>query len=612
MPALPLPPRFLAQLYHLNDVQALPDGNTVLWAEGRGKQTLLRAWIPPHPAAYDLFRDLSLRPGVAYGGGEFGVGPGFVVFVAQGRLYRQNLPYGQPVPITPAFGGFAAPTVSPDGQWVLFVHTYEDRDVLAVVPADGAQWPHIVAQGADFYMQPAWHPQGAFLAWVEWDFPNMPWDGTRLMLARWEGGRAVEPRLLAGGTDVPVFQPAFSPDGRYLAFLAQDADLDTLYLHDLHTGEIRPLFGERVMLPPAWVQGMRAFAWLDAHRLAVVENRAGWAHLWVVHTDGTAYEIPLDPYTWVRQPWTMGPNRLAFLASAPHIPERLVVADFAGNRLGQALVVARTATETLPPETFPAPQALTWTNDEGEQVHALYYPPAPTTHRGAEPPPAIVSVHGGPTSQRTASFNVQAALFTSRGYAYVELNYRGSTGYGRRYMLALRGRWGEVDVEDAVSLARYLAQKGLAHPRRMVILGGSAGGYTVLNVLIRHPDVYRVGVALYPVTDLFALTRETHKFERHYTDILIGPLPQAAEKYRAWSPLFHAEGLRTPLALFQGCEDTVVPPSQAERLAETLRRNKIPHVFKCYEGEGHGFRKPETLEDMYTTILHFLDEHLWA
>ncbi len=604
-----LPPRFLATLYRFNDVQWSPDGHALFWSEGRGKQTLLRVW-EGQPAARDLFRDLSLRPGVGYGGGEFGVGPGFVVFVANGRLYRQDLPHGLPRPITPAFGGFASPTVSPDGRWVLFVHTCEDVDVLAGVPADGSQWPRILARGADFYMQPTWHPAMDYVAWVEWNFPQMPWDGTRLMLARWDRGRFADVQHLAGDEDTPVFQPAFSPNGRYLAYLIQEGDRDALYLYDLSTGTRRPLVTDRVMLPPAWVQGLRTFTWLDDETLVALENRRGWTRVLVVNLEGVVREIDPAPYTWLRQPAGTGDGRrVAFLASAPRIPERVVVWDAArGGSDASFTVLARASSEHLPPSILPEPRPISWVNDEGETVHALYYPP--TSTNAESPSPAIVSVHGGPTSQRVANFNAQAAFFTSRGYAYVELNYRGSTGYGRRYMLALRERWGEVDVADAVSLARHLAREGLADGRRLAIMGGSAGGYTVLNTLIRHPDVFRVGIALFPVTDLFALDRETHKFERRYTARLVGSLPEAAAKYRAWSPLYQADRLRTPIALFQGSEDKVVPPNQAERLVEALRRNRVPHVFRLYEGEGHGFRKPETLEDLYTTILHFLEEHL--
>ncbi len=603
----PFSAKMLANFYRFNDVQWAPDG-TLLWAEGRGPRTTLvaqRAGDAPR----EMCRTLSLRPGVGYGGGEFHAGRDFAVFVAEGRLHRQPLQTGLPQAITPAFGGAASPAISPDGRWVAFVHTYEDTDVLAIAPTDGAQWPQRAAQGADFYMQPAWHPEGRFLAWVEWDFPQMPWDGTRLMLAEWDGERLRNPRRLAGDAETPAFQPAFSPDGRYLAYMLQDGDRDTLYLYDLQSGETRALVRDRLMIPPAWVQGLRAFAWLGPSRIVTLENRLGFAKILLVDVPtGKVEEVDPEPYTWLRAP-AAAPDgkRVAFLASSPQIPERVAVWHV---ETGAWETRARSAAESVPAEYLPIPEDISWQAEDGLTVHALYYAPVPAAWRQEAPPPAIVSIHGGPTSQRTASFNPQAAFFASRGYAYVELNYRGSTGYGRKYMLALRGRWGQADVEDAVTLARVLAERGLADPKRLVIMGGSAGGYTVLNVLARHPGVYKAGIDLFGVSDLFALDMDTHKFERRYTATLVGELPEAAEKYHAWSPVFHADKIRDPIAVFQGLEDKVVPPSQSESIVEALRRHGVPHIYKTYAGEGHGFRKPETLEDLYEEIQRFLMKYV--
>jgi len=518
MTLFPISPRFLATLYRFNDVQWDPEGRVLFWSESRGKQTLLRRWEGQAPQ--DLFRDLSLRPGVGYGGGDFGTGPGFVVFVANGRLYRQDLPHGLPRPITPAFGGFASPTVSPDGRWVLFVHTYEDVDVLAGVPADGSQWPRILARGADFYMQPAWHPSMDYVAWPDAG-PLGPWT---IHPCAAPGRRRRNPCLparvfprrplpgLPGAGRQPGYPLSLRPEHRRSTSAGD------------RPGHIAPRLG-------AGPAGL---------------------HLAGCRNPGRAGKPPgVDP----------GPGRQPGGRGAGNGPGALHVVATTGGCRGRP---ARGLPGLFPADTRTGGGLGTDTSR----------------------PPAIVSVHGGPTSQRVANFNAQAAFFTSRGYAYVELNYRGSTGYD------------------------YLTREGLADGRRLAIMGGSAGGYTVLNTLIRHPDVFRVGIALYPVTDLFALDRETHKFERRYTAHLVGPLPEAAARYRAWSPLYHAERLRTPIALFQGSEDKVVPPNQTERLVEALRRNRVPHIFRLYEGEGHGFRKPETLEDLYITILHFLEEHL--
>ena len=240
-------------------------------------------------------------------------------------------------------------------------------------------------------------------------------------------------------------------------------------------------------------------------------------------------------------------------------------------------------------------------------VYGLYYPPCSPDYGWHGAPPAIVQIHGGPTGKADQSFSAETAYFCSLGYAYVRLNYRGSAGYGRSYLESLNGHWGEYDTEDAVSLAKYLGQKGLADPKRLLITGGSAGGFTVLNVLTQYPDVYAAGASLYGVSDLFGLARSTWKLELHYTESLTGKLPEAEEKYYAWSPLYHAENIAVPLAIFQGDKDVVVPKEQSEGL---LSRIHVPHVFKLYEGEGHGFRKPEHIKDYLITLHQFLQQYL--
>ncbi len=601
----PLSARMLGQKKRLNDVQLTPDGRTLVWSESRSDQTVL-VMQRDDEAPRDLFADLSLRPGVGYGGGDFALGADFVVFTANGRLYRQPLTVGLPAPLTPAYGGAAAPAISADGQWVAYVHTYEDRDVLAVVHSSGQYWPVQAAQGADFYMQPVWGPREPLLAWVEWDFPNMPWDGTRLMLGRWHDGRLHEVRHLAGSADVPIFQPTFSPDGRWLAYIAQDGEWDTLYLYDLASGETRPLVRGGVLMPPAWIQGLRTFAWRNAHTLVFIENDRGFARLQEVNlSDGQIRPLDAAPYAWLSQPAAAGNGTLALIASSSRIPDRVI------RWTGESWrVAARSESESLPPAALPEPRPIQWQAEDGVAVHGLYYPPTSADWQGEGLPPAILSIHGGPTSQRTAAYNPNAAYFTSRGYAWLEVNYRGSTGYGRSYMQALYGRWGELDVRDAVGAAQALAAQKLADPKRLVIYGGSAGGYTVYNALIQHPGVFKAGVAFYGVSDLFSLGLDTHKFERHYDAKLVGELPQAADKFRAWSPIFHVDKIRDPLAVFQGGKDKVVVPDQSERIVAALRANRVPHIYHVYPEEGHGWRKRETLEDFYPRVERFLLRHV--
>ncbi len=597
----PLSASMLGQKKRFNDVQATADGQTLVWSESRSGHTVL-VMRRGDEAPRDLFADLSVRPGVGYGGGDFALGDDFVVFIANQRLYRQPLVSGLPVPITPSYGGAAAPAISADGEWVAYIHTYEDQDVLAVVHSSGQHWPLKAAQGADFYMQPTWHPHEPLLAWVEWDFPNMPWDGTRLKIGRWHEGRLHEVRQLAGDDDTPIFQPAFSPDGRWLAYIAQDGEWDTLYLYDLKSGEKRPLVRGGALMTPAWVQGLRTFAWRDRHTLAFLENDRGFARLQEADLrSGEIRSLNAAPYTWLAQPAAAGAETLFFIASSSRIPDRIVRWDGETWR-----VEARSETESLPATALPEVQPIQWQAADGTTVHGLYYPPTSSQWQGKGLPPAILSIHGGPTSQRTAAYNPSAAYFTTRGYAWLEVNYRGSTGYGRSYMRALYGRWGEIDTQDAADAAQALADQQLADPQRLVIYGGSAGGYTVYNALIQFPGRFRAGVASYGVSDLFSLGLDTHKFERHYDAKLVGELPEAAEKFRAWSPIFHVEAIRDALAVFQGGKDRVVVPEQSERIVAALRANRVPHLYHVYPEEGHGWRRRETLEDFYPRVERFL------
>ncbi|MFN3928909.1 MAG: S9 family peptidase, partial [Thermoflexus sp.] len=540
----------------------------------------------------------------------FTTGRAFVIYVGEdGRLYRLHLASGLPQPITPPFGDAASPALSPDEQWVLYVHSDGQNDRLAIVDAEGRLWPQKIAEGADFYMQPVWHPDGARIAWIEWDHPNMPWDGTRLRLARLEGTppRLVSVETIAGDERTPVFQPAFSPDGRFLSYIITEGEWDALIVLDLETGARRTLVTGTTLAPPAWVHGLRVYGWSPrGDRIFYRRNENAFAALEAVDLEGNIHRLDITPYAWFEQ-LAVAPDReaLAMIASSPTLPPRLVTWE------GGSFTVHRySSAERVPPAHLASPQPIQWKAPDGTTVHGLYYPPTHPECTGSGLPPAIISIHGGPTSQRVATYNADAQFFATRGFAYLEVNYRGSTGYGRSYRDALKEKWGLLDVEDAVGGAQALVEKGLADPRRLVIMGGSAGGYTVLNALIRYPGFFRAGICLFGVTNLFTLAAETHKFEAHYLDTLVGPLPEAAERYREWSPIFHADRIRDPIAIFQGAEDRVVPPNQAEAIVEVLRRRGVPHLYRVYPGEGHGWRRAETITAFYQEVLDFLRQYV--
>jgi len=601
-------PRTMAQGIRLGDVQWDSDGQTLVWLEGRSAQGVLvaqRRGLAPN----DLTTDLSVRARVGYGGGDFTVAHGHVVFVADSRLWRQPLNGGSAIAITPAFGECAAPAVSPDGRWVVFVHSHEGADCVAVVDVQGKCWPQRLITGDDFYMQPVWSASSQQLACVAWNKPQMPWDGSELRLCELVVNAEGLPQLaamqtLAGTADTAVFQPAFSPDGRWLAYVSDADGWAHVQLYDLQNKVHKQLtFGECEFAQPAWAQGMRTIAWRhDSRAIFGLRNAAARVAVWEIPLEGTpAAFAPMAAYTDV-EGLAAAPTdaALACVASASSIPLRVVLC----LPPQPAAVVRRSRSETLLPEQLAAAEPISWQSAGGQLTHGLYY--APVGSALGTPPPAVVISHGGPTSQRRMGFHGDVQFLAARGYAVLLLNYRGSTGYGRAYMLQLRGAWGKVDREDAVSGAQHLAQRGLADAARMVVMGGSAGGTTVLMALALHPGVFRVGVNFYGVSDMFGLDEETHKFEAHYNATMLGALPQAAAVYRERSAVFFADNIVDPLIVFQGSDDNVVKQNQSDRIVESLRRRNVRHEYHVYQGEGHGWRKAETIEACYTALERFL------
>ncbi|MDE0610859.1 MAG: S9 family peptidase [Anaerolineaceae bacterium] len=610
-----LTPRSLAAGLTLVDVQWDSHSDTLVWLENRGAQGVLVAQ-GGEEAPRDLTSELSARAMVGYGGGDFTVAAGQVYYAGPGgRLYRQALASGEPRPVTPGFGAVAAPRVSGDGRWLAYVYSHEGEDGLALVDSGGAAWPAKVYADSDFVMQPSWHPQGTAIACITWDQPNMPWDGTTLRLLSLEEGGASLPQVvdevvLAGDENTAVFQPEFSPDGRHLAYVSDVSGIGQLWLHDLEDGSQRPLTSadaEHGM--PAWAQGMRAFAWsMDGGGLYFLRNERGFVSLWR-HDLATGTESrfrQLKDYSSLGQPAVSPQGQVATLASSARIPSRLVTLDAEGA----TRVRRRSTTENATGDRLAAVEALTWQGENGETVHGLYYAPHSERYCGEGQPPLIVMVHGGPTSQSRADYDGRAQFFATRGFVVLDVNYRGSTGYGRAYMQRLYGNWGVCDVEDALSGAEYLVGRDLADRERLVIMGGSAGGFTVYQALVDHPGYFRAGICLYGVANQFSLAMETHKFEARYLDMLLGPLPAAAEIYRRRSPEFQAGNIVDPIAIFQGDVDQVVPRNQSDAIVASLRARNVPHEYHVYEGEGHGWRRAETIEAFYNSVLRFLQQYV--
>ena len=609
----PLQPADLAHTKGFRDVAWDRDGSTLVWLEARGDRGVL---VCQHPqqAPRDLTETLSVRAKVGYGGGDFTVADGAAFFVeADGRIFRQDLETGPAVPITPAFGNAASPCVSRNGQWMIYVHSDRGVDRLAIVDTRGNYWPQHLQEGADFYMQPAWHPDGHTIAWIEWNHPNMPWDGARLMLGSLHCPEHQLPLLrssqhLAGDEDTTVFQAEFSPDGRFLVYTCDQRGWSNLWRFDLARQESDCLTEDEYDVAlPAWGQGMRVFAFgADGRQLYFSRSEPGSRRLCSLDLD-TRFLLPvpeLASYSCVEQIATAPKGGgVACIASDARISSRVVSISGPDD---QGRVHARSTDKSVPAHALALPEPLTFSTDAIDALRGLYFKPTNPRFEGKGLPPTIVMIHGGPTGQADVGYNPKIQFFATRGYAVFDLDYRGSSGYGRSYQQSLSGHWGVTDMEDALAAGRYLSESGRGDPDRLILMGSSAGGYTVLRTLTMHPGFFKAGICVYGISNLFSLAADTHKFEAHYLDRLVGPLPEASEVYRDRSPIFAADQLHDPVAIFHGSQDKVVPLDQAESIVTSLRDRGVPHEYHVFEGEGHGWRKPETVDAFYAALEGFL------
>jgi dipeptidyl aminopeptidase/acylaminoacyl peptidase len=554
-----------------------------------------------------------------YGGGAVWTHDDTVFFseFADSRVYRVDRPGATPVPVTPQPSAphalrYADGRATPDGAVVVCVRERHEADEVAneliAFPADGSAPPQVIASGHDFYAAPRIDADGRRLAWLSWDHANMPWDGTELWLADLapDGSLSGE-RLVAGGRDESIFDPQWSPDG-VLHFCSDRTGWWNLYRAEPGGGD-RPLtsLDDGEIGYPAWAFGMHRYAFLDEGRIACVVTRRAVDSL----------EL-LDPATGHLEPaglaWTAyeagafaagADGELAFAAASPTESETLSrwKADVGGED-----VLRRSFEAHFPPGSISIPRAIEFPTGDGDAAHAFFYPPTNPGFAGpdGELPPLRVICHGGPTAHSPPFFDPEVQFFTQRGIGVVDVNYRGSSGYGRAYRRLLDGRWGEIDWQDCVTAARFLAAEGDADLDRTWVEGGSAGGYVVFCSLAFDPTAFAAGVSLFGVADVEALALETHKFESRYLDKLIGPYPERADLYRERSPVHFTDRLERPLLLLQGLDDKVVLPDQAEMMAEALDRKGIPYAYLAFEGEGHGFRREENIRRTIEATLGFV------
>ena len=594
------------------DRQIEVDGKDIFWVEMRPEEAGRSVIVRRSPDG--RVRDVTPGPFNArtrvheYGGGAYKVDRGTVYFsnFADQRLYRQTS-NSVPEPITPEGGmRYADGVIDHRRNQMICVcedHTNNDKEpenCLAAISLDGTGHIQKLVFGNDFYSSPHINPDGSLLAWLTWNHPNMPWDYTELWVGQIRGDGSIgNPVRIAGGKDESVCQPRYSPDGT-LYFIAERTGWWNLYRwKDGAVEALCPMEAE--FGAPHWVFGISTYSF-ESGRIICSYAKNGSRRLGSL--DPATRELkeiktPYNSISGIRG----GSGFIVLLAGSPTEAESIVRLETANG----GLETLRRSTEVaVSSEYVSLPEAIEFPTEGGLTAHALYYRPKNGDYAGraGERPPLIVASHGGPTGAASSVLNLSVQFYTSRGFAVADVDYGGSTGYGRAYRQRLDGRWGVVDVDDCVNCARYLIERGEVDNERTAIRGGSAGGYTTLAALTFR-NVFKAGASYFGVSDLEALARDTHKFESRYLDRMVGPYPAVRDLYRQRSPINHVERLSCPVIFFQGDEDRVVPPEQAEVMVNALRAKGIPTAYILFRGEQHGFRKAENIKRALDAELYF-------
>jgi len=594
--------------------QVVLDDEDIYWLEMRpsegGRMVIVKQALESKPV--DVTPEpLSVRTRVhEYGGAAYLVNDGVVFFsnFSDQRMYRQD-PGEEPKPITPetdmryADGCFDATRNRIICVREDHVSGGEPVNLIVSIDAAGEAEQEVLFQGSDFCSNPRISPDGRTLCWLTWDHPNMPWDGTQLYSGRFnDNGKLGEPHLVAGGATESIFQPEWSPDN-VLHFVSDRNGWWNLWRSE--KGQLWPLTSrEGEFGKPQWVFGSGTYSFASDELIACsyTENDA-WK-IAMLHIPSKMLLAIETPYSEMgRGDLKVGDGKIVFIGGAPSLPMSVVQIDLASSkwwelRKSNNLEIDDGYLSTAQPVEFPT--------ENGQTAHAFYYPPKNGDFDGpaGEKPPLLVKSHGGPTGSASTALDLGIQFWTSRGIGVLDVNYGGSTGYGREYRERLNGAWGIVDVDDCCNAALHMVAQGNADPDRLAIDGGSAGGYTTLAALT-FKEVFKAGASHYGVSDLEALAKETHKFESRYLDGLVAPYPEGNELYQERSPINHTEKLSCPLILFQGLEDQIVPPNQAEMMFDAVRAKGIPTAYIPFEGEQHGFRRSENIKRALEAELYF-------
>jgi dipeptidyl aminopeptidase/acylaminoacyl peptidase len=544
-----------------------------------------------------------------YGGGSYVVDEGGLYFsnFSDQRIYKLD-GEGQPRPVTPKVNMRYADGIIDHrlGRMICVREDHSSSDQQAAntivsLSLDGEDSGKVLVSGNDFYSSPRLNSDGSRLAWITWNHPNMPWDGTELWLGELkENGSLGHAERIAGGLNESIVQPEWSHDGA-VYFVSDRTGWWNLYrwregkgepLHEMHAE-----FGR-----PHWTFGLCTYAFTSKDRIICAYTTRGNWHLAEIDTASRKFR-PIDtPYTSIVYVRTEA-GRAVFMGSSPTVPESIVELDLES---GESSIVYRSRFDPIDSGYVSTPEAIEYPTSNGLKAYAFYYPPRNPhfTATQGEHPPLIVIAHGGPNSATVTTLRLAIQFWTTRGFAIVDVNYGGSTGYDREYRQRLNGQWGVVDVDDCVNAANYLVRSGLADGKRLVIRGGSAGGYTTLCALTLR-NVFQAGASYYGISDLRALDKETHKFESHYNVKLVGPYPERSDLYHDRSPINFVDRMSCPIIIFQGLEDKIVTPDQAELMVKALRAKGLPYAYIAFEGEQHGFRRKENVARSLEAELYF-------
>ncbi len=593
------------------------DGDDIYWIEMRpsegGRQVIVRRTTDGQNLDVTP-REFNARTRVhEYGGGDYVAHKGSVYFsnFADQQIYRQSSESPPAVISTDSNDSSVryADAVFDDrrGRLVCVREDHRDKtreavNQLVALSIDGSEETEILVSGNDFYSSPRISPDGARLAWLAWNHPNMPWDGCELWIGDLvhDGGIAKR-RLIAGGPRESIFQPEWSLNG-ILHFVSDRTGWWNIYRADEHGAVENICESAAEFGVPQWIFGLSAYAFESEERIVCAFAERGIWRLGLIDTRTRTLERIEVPYTEISYVCA-GEGRAVFRAGSPNEPFAIVEMNLSTC---QTKVLKQASKIQIDPDYISEPQPIEFPTENHLTAHAFFYPPKNRDFRAAsdEKPPLLVKSHGGPTSAAVACLQLGIQYWTSRGIAVLDVNYGGSTGFGRDYRERLNGAWGIVDVDDCVNGAQFLAARDEVDRNRLMIDGGSAGGYTTLCALTFR-NAFKVGASHYGVSDLEALELDTHKFESRYFDTLIGPYPERRDLYVERSPINFTERLSCPVIFFQGLEDKVVPPNQAEMMVEALRKKGLPVAYVAFEGEQHGFRRAENIKRSLDGELYF-------